>query len=86
MKHISKLYTTITLIQISVTFTALSVSSLGVVIEHASLIYFWYLALGGITMILATSFVIGIALAFTRSIRYLRRARRIGANPAVGIS
>jgi len=66
MKEIRKTYTTVSAIQVSITFFSLFVSSLGVVIKHPFLAYFWYLALGGMATILATSFVIGILVVINR--------------------
>lgn len=85
MNSVSKLYTTLTYIQVYITFASLSVSSLGVVIKHTSLVYFWYLALCGIVMIMTTSFVMAIMLLLDRGIKYLRRTLGIRAKPAVGI-
>lgn len=66
MKEIQKTYTTVSAIQVSITFFSLFLSSLGAVIKHPFMAFFWYLALGGIATILATSFVIGILVVITR--------------------
>jgi uncharacterized membrane protein len=66
MKEISKIYTAITIVQISFTLAALSIASLGVVIKHPFLVYFWYMTLGGILAILTTSLVMAVALVITR--------------------
>jgi hypothetical protein len=68
MKDIRNIHTAITCAQISVTLVSLSVSSLGVVIQHPILVFFWYMALSAIASILATSFVIGVALLLNRII------------------
>ena len=71
MKGIQKIYTTVTFTQLSVTFFALSISSLGMVIEHPLMTYFWYLALSGIATIPVTYLAMGFALAISRSIHRL---------------
>jgi CBS domain containing-hemolysin-like protein len=66
MKNIGKIHKTITLTQILITLISLSVSSLGIVIQHPILVYFWNLSLVSIASILATSFMIGVALLIIR--------------------
>jgi hypothetical protein len=66
MKGFIKLYTVITIIQLTIVILSLCVSTLGIVIKHPFIIYFWYLSLCGIAMMMATSFLIGVALIYTR--------------------
>lgn len=74
MKKISHIYTTILTIELSITLSSLSVSSLGGVINHPYLAYFWYLALIGIAMILITSLLVGTILALSHLV--LRQSSR----------
>jgi hypothetical protein len=66
VKGFVKFYTVVTIIQLTVVILSLCVSTLGVVIKHPFVTYFWYLGLFGIGMMLATSFLIGIVLLLTR--------------------
>jgi hypothetical protein len=66
MKGFVKLYTVITIIQLTIILLSLCVSTLGIVIKHHIIVYFWYLSLCGIAMMIVTSFFIGVALLYTR--------------------
>jgi hypothetical protein len=66
MKGFVKIYTVVTTIQLTVIILSLCVSTLGIVLKHPFIIYFWYLSLSGIAMMMATSFLIGVALLLTR--------------------
>ena len=65
MKQISNTYTTILTVQVSITLVSLFLSSLGGVLNNAYTTYFWYLAMIGMAMILATTLVIGTMLALS---------------------
>lgn len=66
MKEFVKLYTVITIIQLTIIILSLGISTLGIVIKHPFIIYFWYMSLCSIAMIMVTSFLIGVALMYTR--------------------
>jgi hypothetical protein len=66
MKELQKIYATIVIIQISFIFSALIVSSMGIVIKHQTLVYVWYLALAGILSLIATSVLVGVVMLLSR--------------------
>lgn len=66
MKGFVKFYTVVITVQFTIIILSLCISALGIVIKHPFIVYFWYLSLIAIAIMLATSFVIGIALLLTR--------------------
>jgi hypothetical protein len=66
MHAFNKFYTSLIYIQVSFILVFLGCSSLGVMIKHPFLVYFWYLALWGIAFMMATSTIIGITLVSSR--------------------
>lgn len=86
MEKIKKIYTLVTAILATLTFVSLSVSSLAVTLEYSYLAYFWYLALGGIAMIVATSLLMGVALVVHRVIKRYRRLLNTEEKPTADIS
>ena len=76
MKKINRIYTTILVIQASITLCSLAVASLGGVINHPYLAYFWYLGLIGIALTITTSLVVGTILALSQLL--LRHSSRNG--------
>jgi hypothetical protein len=75
MTEFAKFHKIITASQVTIATISLCLSSLGIVIKHPFLIYFWYLALSSIAMILATSFLIAVFLVLNRLL-FPRSARR----------
>jgi len=80
MKKINKLYSTVIAIQLSITLSSLSVSSLGGVIKHPYLAYFWYLALIGIALIMATTLLAGLLLALSHAFHHRSSSDRARGN------
>jgi hypothetical protein len=66
MKGFVKLYSVITIIHLTIIIFSLCVSTLGIVIKHPFIIYFWYLGLCGIAMMVVTSLLIGVAFMCVR--------------------
>jgi predicted anti-sigma-YlaC factor YlaD len=66
MKGLVKYHTTVTTVQFGLITLSLCISSLGAVIKHPSLVYFWYLGLFFIGMMLATSLLVAVILMLTR--------------------
>jgi hypothetical protein len=68
MQYNNNIYKTIIVAQSLIILSSLSVSSLAVAFDHASLIYFWYLSLSGIILIIITPITIAITRIFMRSL------------------
>jgi len=86
VNNLSKIYTNLTVILVSIILSSLSVSSLAVVLEHAYLVYFWYLALGGVAMMVAISFMIGVSLLLGRFIKWCRRLLSARGRSAIDVT
>ena len=66
MKGLYKFHTTLITVQVVITLVSLTLSSLYVLIKQPFLVYFWYISLCGIVTMLATSFLVGLAIMFSR--------------------
>ncbi len=66
MKGFMKFHKVVTIIQLLIISLSLCIASLGLMIEHPFITYFWYLALLGIAMMMTTSFLIGVCLVMSR--------------------
>jgi hypothetical protein len=66
VKGFVNFHTVVTIAQLTIIILSLCVSTLGIVIEHPFVIYFWYLSLFAMAMMLLTSFLIGLVLLSTR--------------------
>jgi lysylphosphatidylglycerol synthetase-like protein (DUF2156 family) len=69
MKGLVKYHSVFTTVMLGLIMLSLIISSLGVVLKHPYIIYFWYLGLFGIAMILTTSIFVAIALVLTRAFK-----------------
>jgi hypothetical protein len=60
------MHTAVTTIQVIIIILSLCVSTMGIVIEHPIITYFWYLSLIGIATMLATSLIIGLVYLYVQ--------------------
>jgi hypothetical protein len=71
MNKFSKIHETLTLVQVSFTLSALTLTSLGGVVKQPFLVFFWYMGLFGIATIIVTNFIIGMVYISSRVARRL---------------
>jgi lysylphosphatidylglycerol synthetase-like protein (DUF2156 family) len=65
-KGLVKYHSVFTAVMLGLIMVALIISSLGIVIKHPYVIYFWYMGLFGIAMVLTTSMLVAVALVLSR--------------------
>ncbi|MEJ2611232.1 MAG: hypothetical protein P8179_14410 [Candidatus Thiodiazotropha sp.] len=66
MQYNNNVYRIITVVESLIIMSSLAISSLGVVFDYAYLVYFWYLALGGILMMMTTTITLGVTFLLCR--------------------
>jgi hypothetical protein len=66
MNGFLKYHTAVTKVQFGLIMLSLCISSLGAVIKHPFLAYFWYLSLFFIAMMLATSVIVALTFVMAR--------------------
>lgn len=66
MNELVKYHTVVTTVQLGIILLSLCITSLGIVIKHPYLIYFWYLGLFCMVTLLVTSILVAVALVLAR--------------------